>query len=91
VRIGPERFPIKKGDVIAHPPGGPETAHQIVNTSKAELKYLAISTLEIPEICDYPDSKKFAVMTMQPGPDGKPKFWRFAAREAMGLDYFDGE
>jgi hypothetical protein len=28
---------------------------------------------------------------MQPGPDGKPKFWRFAAREAMGLDYFDGE
>ena len=91
VRIGPERFPIKKGDVIAHPPGGPETAHQIVNTSKAELKYLAISTLRMPEICDYPDSKKFAVMTMQPGSDGKPKFWRFAAREELGIDYFDGE
>ena len=91
VRIGRETFPIKKGDVIAHPPGGPDTAHQIVNTSKAELKYLAISTMEMPEICDYPDSKKFAVMTMQPGPDGKPKFWRFAAREGMGLDYFDGE
>jgi uncharacterized cupin superfamily protein len=91
VRIGPETFPIKKGDVIAHPPGGPDTAHQIVNTSTAELKYLALSTMRMLEICDYPDSKKFAVMTMQPGPDGKPKFWRFAAREAMGLDYFDGE
>ena len=56
VRIG-RRHTIKKGDVIAHPPGGPETAHQIVNTSKAELKFLAISTLPMPEICDYPDSK----------------------------------
>jgi len=91
VRIGSETFPIRKGDVIAHPPGGAETAHQIVNTSNAELKYLAISTVATPEICDYPDSKKFAVMTMQPGPDGKPRFWRFAARDGMGLDYFDGE
>jgi uncharacterized cupin superfamily protein len=91
VRIGAEMFPINKGDVIAHPPGGPDTAHQIVNTSQAELKYLAISTMQMPEICDYPDSNKFAVMTMQPGPGGKPKFWRFAGREGMGLDYFDGE
>ena len=91
VRIGAETFPINKGDVIAHPPGGPDTAHQIVNTSQAELKYLAISTMQMPEICDYPDSNKFAVMTMQPGPGGKPKFWRFAGREGMGLDYFDGE
>jgi len=35
VRIGAETFPINKGDVIAHPPGGPDTAHQIVNTSQA--------------------------------------------------------
>ena len=91
VRIGSETFPIKKGDVIAHPPGGPDTAHQIVNTSNAELRYLAISTLETPEICDYPDSKKFAVMTFESGPDGKPKFWRFAARDDHSVDYWDGE
>jgi len=91
VRIGEETHPIRKGDVIAHPPGGTETAHQIVNTSDAELKYLAISTTTMPEVCDYPDSKKFAVMAMRPGPDGKPKFWRFAARDGMGVDYFDGE
>ena len=91
VRIGSETFPIKKGDVIAHPPGGPETAHQIVNTSNAELKYLAISTVETPEICDYPDSRKFAVMAADSGPDGQSKLWRFAARESDGLDYWDGE
>jgi uncharacterized cupin superfamily protein len=91
VRIGKEVFPIKKGDVIAHPPGEAETAHQIVNTSKAELRYLSVSTMMMPEICDYPDSGKFGVMTMQSGADGKPKFWRFANREENGLNYFDGE
>ena len=49
VRIGKDRHPIKRGDVIAHPPGGPETAHQIVNTSAAELKYLSVSTRMSPE------------------------------------------
>jgi uncharacterized cupin superfamily protein len=91
VRIGHETFPIKKGDVIAHPPGGTDTAHQIVNTSNAELKYLAVSTRMMPEICDYPDSSKFAVMTMEAGTDGKPQFWRFVAREGSSLNYFDGE
>jgi uncharacterized cupin superfamily protein len=91
VRIGQETFPIRKGDVIAHTPGDAGTAHQIVNTSKAELKYLAVSTREYPEICDYPDSGKFAVMNVEPGPDGKPTFWRHAARETDGVDYWDGE
>ena len=27
VRIGQETFPIRQGDVIAHPPGGIDTAH----------------------------------------------------------------
>src|SRR5215813_4968043 len=32
VRIGGARHAIRKGDFIACPPGGPETAHQIINT-----------------------------------------------------------
>jgi uncharacterized cupin superfamily protein len=91
VRIGGETFPIRKGDVIAHPPGGLETAHQIVNTSKGELKYLSVSTTASPEICDYPDSGKFAVMTFETGPDGKLKFWRHADRDGTSLNYYDGE
>src|SRR5262249_7103566 len=42
VRIGAERFPIRAGDLIACPPGGPEAAHQIINTGTVELKYLAV-------------------------------------------------
>lgn len=32
LRSGDNRFPIRKLDVIACPPGGPEVAHQIINT-----------------------------------------------------------
>jgi uncharacterized cupin superfamily protein len=59
VRIGAETYQIKKGDFIANVAGGPEHAHQIVNTSNAELKYLAVSTKMSPEIADYPDKGNF--------------------------------
>src|ERR1700722_3084309 len=62
IRFGKKRYPIKRGDVIACPPGGPEVARQIINTSKADLKYLAVSTRLSPEICEYPDSQKFGVI-----------------------------
>ena len=39
-----------------------ETAHQIVNTGTAELKYLAVSTMEGPEVCEYPDAGKIAIL-----------------------------
>ena len=91
VRIGKESYPIKRGDVIAHPPGGPETAHQIVNTSNAELKYLAVSTRMSPELVDYPESNKFGVLAEVIGPDGKPQPWRFMGRAEGNLNYWDGE
>ena len=47
VRIGAERHPIRQGDIIACPTGGPETAHQIANTGDTDLKYLAVSTMQI--------------------------------------------
>ena len=62
VRIGADTFPIRAGDFIACPPGGPELAHQIVNTGTGELKYLAVSTMQYPEVCEYPDSGKIGVL-----------------------------
>src|SRR5579859_5087303 len=44
IRIGDAKHPVKKGDIIACVPGGPETAHQLINTGKSELRYLAVST-----------------------------------------------
>jgi uncharacterized cupin superfamily protein len=58
LRFGEETRKIKAGDVICCPTGGPETAHQIVNDSDADLCYLSISTMMPAEVCEYPDSKK---------------------------------
>jgi uncharacterized cupin superfamily protein len=58
LRYGSETRKIRAGDVICCPTGGPETAHQIVNDSDADLAYLSISTMLPVEVCEYPDSKK---------------------------------
>jgi uncharacterized cupin superfamily protein len=58
LRYGGETRRIRAGDVICCPTGGPETAHQIVNDSDAELAYMSVSTMMAVEVCEYPDSKK---------------------------------
>jgi len=82
LRYGDETRPIRAGDVICCPTGGPETAHQIVNDSDAELRYLSVSTMRDPEICEYPDSKKVGIY------DGK---WRRMSHDGPGVDYWEGE
>lgn len=92
IRIGNEVFPIKENDIIACPPGGEETAHQIKNTSDSDLKYLAVSTKLSPEIAHYPDSGKFGVLAeYPPNEEGKPQRFMFIGRESDSLDYWDGE
>ncbi len=91
VRVGEQTHPIRQGDVIACPPGGPEVAHQIVNTGDIDLKFLAVSTLIYPEICDYPDSGKFLVAENQRDAEGKVQGFRHIGRSESALDYWDGE
>ena len=91
IRIGAATYPIKAGDAICCPAGGPETAYQIVNTSNGDLKYLAVSTRISPEIAEYPESGKFGVYGEFPGEDGKPKGFRFISRAAASINYYDGE
>jgi uncharacterized cupin superfamily protein len=61
LRYGSETYPIRKHDVIACPTGGASTAHQIINTGSAVMRYLALSNLSDLEICEYPDSNKTGV------------------------------
>ena len=71
-RIGDETFPIRKGDLIAAPPGGPETAHQLINISPdLDLKVLCISTMESPDIVEYPDAGNVAFGGLFKGADGQ--------------------
>ena len=93
MRVGEARYSIRDGDVIACPPGGPGVAHQIINTSQtAELKYLAVSTRLSPDIAEYPDTGKFAVLASSlPALDGKPEMFRFIGRAQASLDDWEGE
>lgn len=88
-RFGAETAAIKPMDVIACPPGGPESAHQIYNDGETDIKYLAISTLEPHEYVEYPDSGKFGVFGVRA--DGDQERIAFLGRTDDGLDYWDGE
>jgi uncharacterized cupin superfamily protein len=87
LRFGAATYPLRAHDVIACPPGGPEMAHQIINTGTTPLRYLAVSTLLDLDICEYPDSSKVAVFTGRPGVPGIRKIFR-AEEEA---EYYDRE
>jgi uncharacterized cupin superfamily protein len=89
-RFGGETYPIKAGDVCAAPTGGPEAAHQIINTGETTLKYLGISTGGTTEVVEYPDSGKFAVTSRYDWATGTGGV-RFVGRPGESLDYWDGE
>jgi uncharacterized cupin superfamily protein len=92
VRIGEREYPIRKGDVIAAPAGGRDTAHQIVNTSDSELRYLSVSTMIPTEVVEYPDSSKVAVYVgSAPGEDPAKRTFNHRGRLGPGLEYWDGE
>lgn len=91
VRIGNERHPLRPGDFVACPPGDQSTAHQIINTGAADLRFLAVSTMLSPEICEYPDSAKFSVSEKQRNADGTSDGFRHVGRLGDKADYWEGE
>jgi uncharacterized cupin superfamily protein len=92
VRIGDREHPIRAGDVIAAPPGDAGTAHQIINTSDTELRYLSVSTMIASEIVEYPDSGKLAVYAgSAPGGDPSVRSFNFRGRLGARAEYWDGE
>ena len=91
LRFGAERHAVRAGDFVACPPGGREAAHQMINTGATDLKYLAVSTMQFPDICDYPDSGKFLVAEKQRNADGTVDGFRHIGRAESALDYWDGE
>jgi uncharacterized cupin superfamily protein len=93
LRVGDRELPIRKGDVIASPPGGRDTAHQIINTSDTdEIRYLAVSTMIPSEVVEYPDSDKVAVYVgSASGADPGKRTFSHRGRLGPQLDYWDGE
>ena len=87
LRVAGEMISVRAGDVIDIPPG-PDYPHQFINTSDAPLKYLSISTQEVPEVCEYPDSGKYLAYAR---PKGDLLQGGRMHRPDSDLDYWDGE
>lgn len=88
LRFGEQRLPLRPMDVVACPTGGPEVAHQIINTGSVPMRYLAVSNRVPLELCEYPDSGKILVASDRA--DGQARLRKVMRAEAT-VDYYDRE
>ncbi len=86
LRMGKEEIPVSSGTFIAFPPGT-DYPHQLINTSKADLRYLVVSTMEYPEIAEYPDSNKIGAYVTSVTEGG----FRALYHKDNDLPYYEGE
>jgi hypothetical protein len=85
LRFGEEHYAIRKHTVIACPTGGPEVAHQIINTGSTAMRYLALSNRVDMEACEYPDSGKVLIVAGNREDAGL----RLMFRAESTVDYYD--
>jgi uncharacterized cupin superfamily protein len=88
LRFGKEELAVTTGAVIACPPGA-EYPHQLINTGDKELRYLAVSTMEFPDLCEYPDSNKVGAYTT--AAVGQQVGFRALYVKDTNVNYYEGE
>jgi uncharacterized cupin superfamily protein len=88
LRMGDRRVPIGAGDCIGAPAGG--EAHQIINSSDAELRYLAIANRGRADVVEYPDSGRIAVDIAHDNDKEPPSIFSVAGKLSP-LKYWEGE
>jgi len=78
------------GDYVAFP-AGPGSAHRVVNDSEGPLRYLALSTMDDPDVLVYPDSGKVGVYAgSAPGREAGRERTQFFPEDAA-VDFWEGE
>ena len=88
LRFGQEETVVGPGTIVACP-AGVEFAHQLVNTGAHELRYLVLSTMDFPDICEYPDSNKVGAYAT--GAVGAQTGLRALYVKNQNVDYYAGE
>lgn len=83
---GKKEFRVSSGTFIACPPGA-EHPHQLINASNEELRYLVVSTMEYPEIAEYPDSNKIGAYVTGASDGG----FRALYHKNANVPYFEDE
>ena len=88
LRLGKDEIEVTAGTVVACPPGT-ESPHQLINTGNRELRYLVVSTMEYPDLSEYPDSNKvgaYATAAL-----GKQVGFRALFVKDQQVGYYEGE
>lgn len=92
LRLGTEMVTVKAGDYVALPPGEGGLAHQLFNDGAEPLRYLALSTMEQPDVVMYPDSKKLGVFAgAAPGGDKAARTLHTYLPLGAEVDYWKDE
>ena len=87
-RVGDKRLPVKAGDLIGAPAGG--EAHQIINSSDGELRYIAFANHGRADVVEYPDSGQVS-MGIAHGNDREPMSVFELRGRVTPAEYWDGE
>ena len=85
MRLANERYTVGPGDYIALQASGP--THQLINAGTVPLGYLVFSTAISPEVVEYPDSGKVALMVGE----WKAPILRGIFKKDQQVGYYDGE
>lgn len=100
-----ELLVVLEGEVVLRTPAGEVTmgrgdaevfrrgragAHQVINRSDADARYIMFSTMIGPEIAEYPDSGNVGLFGHASDPGEKPELWGYLDGSA-GRDYYHGE
>lgn len=88
MRFGNEELSVSAGTVVACPPGA-DYPHQLINTGAADLHYLVVSTMDFPDLSEYPDSNKVGAFGTAAVGD-KVGFRRLYVQD-KNVDYYEGE
>lgn len=90
LRHDDESVSLAAGDYVALPAGEGE-GHRVVNDSAGTLRYLAVSTMNEPDVTVYPDSEKIGVFVGSP-PGGRDlRSVHGYYRRDDGVDYWADE
>lgn len=88
LRFGEEEIAVSVEDVIACPSGS-DNPHQLINTGASDLIYLVVSTMEYPDISQYPDSNKIGAFATTAG--SPQTGFRALYMRDKNVNYYDGE
>lgn len=90
LRLNGETYTLTEGDyipVLAGEDGG----HKVINDSDDCLRFLAMSTMNEPDVTVYPDSEKLGIFVDSPPSGRKERSLEGYYQISDDVDYWDGE